>query len=294
MESQTYNHAFEFQKSKGQHILKNPLVIKSIVEKAAVRSTDTILEIGPGTGNLTMALLEQGKKVIAIELDPRMVAEVSKRVRASPYWQNFEILCGDVLKMELPFFDICVANMPYQISSPFVFKLLSHRPLFRCAVLMFQREFAMRLVARPGSEFYCRLSVNTQLLARVDHLMKISKNSFKPPPKVESSVVRIEPRSPVPDINFTQWDGFVRLCFVRKNKSLRSVFKKKSICRMLQKNMNVVEEAKGNEEEVTDLRARILDVLERNGVSAVRSSKMDIDDFLHVLSLFSEAGVQFN
>lgn len=124
--------------------------------------------------------------------------------------------------------------------------------------------------------------------------MKISKNSFKPPPKVESSVVRIEPRSPVPDINFTQWDGFVRLCFVRKNKSLRSVFKKKSICRMLQKNMNVVEEAKGNEEEVTDLRARILDVLERNGVSAVRSSKMDIDDFLHVLSLFSEAGVQFN
>ena len=63
---------------------------------------------------------------------------------------------------------------------------------------------------------------------------------------------------------------------------------------MLQKNMNVVEEAKGNEEEVTDLRARILDVLERNGVSAVRSSKMDIDDFLHVLSLFSEAGVQFN
>ena len=72
------------------------------------------------------------------------------------------------------------------------------------------------------------------------------------------------------------------------------MFKKKSICRMLQKNMNVVEEAKGNEEEVTDLRARILDVLERNGVSAVRSSKMDIDDFLHVLSLFSEAGVQFN
>ena len=86
MDSQFQNHGFEFQKSKGQHILKNPLVIKSIVEKAAVRSTDTILEIGPGTGNLTMAFLEQGKKVIAVELDPRMVAEVSKRVRASPYW----------------------------------------------------------------------------------------------------------------------------------------------------------------------------------------------------------------
>jgi 18S rRNA (adenine1779-N6/adenine1780-N6)-dimethyltransferase len=80
------NHGFEFHKSKGQHILKNPLIVKAIVEKSAVRSTDVVLEIGPGTGNLTMALLERAKKVIAIELDPRMVAEVTKRVRMSPYW----------------------------------------------------------------------------------------------------------------------------------------------------------------------------------------------------------------
>jgi 18S rRNA (adenine1779-N6/adenine1780-N6)-dimethyltransferase len=91
---------------------------------------------------------------------------------------------GDVLITELPFFDICVANIPYQISSPLVFKLLAHKPVFRCAVLMFQQEFAMRLVAQPGSDLYCRLSVNVQLLAKVDHLMKVSKNNFKPPPKV--------------------------------------------------------------------------------------------------------------
>jgi 18S rRNA (adenine1779-N6/adenine1780-N6)-dimethyltransferase len=67
---------------------------------------------------------------------------------------------------------------------------------------MFQKEFAMRLVAQPGSDLYCRLSVNVQLLAKVDHLMKVSKNNFKPPPKVESSVVRIEPKNPVPVIDY--------------------------------------------------------------------------------------------
>lgn len=83
-------------------------------------------------------------------------------------------MIGDVLKTELPFFDACVANIPYQISSPLVFKLLLHRPFFRCAILMFQREFAHRLVAKPGDKLYCRLSINTQLLARVDIVMKVS------------------------------------------------------------------------------------------------------------------------
>ena len=82
-------------------------------------------------------------------------------------------MVGDVLKTELPFFDVCVANLPYQISSPFVFKLLLHRPMFRCALLMFQREFAERLIAKPGDKLYCRLSVNTQLLAKVDHVLKV-------------------------------------------------------------------------------------------------------------------------
>jgi 18S rRNA (adenine1779-N6/adenine1780-N6)-dimethyltransferase len=94
---------------------------------------------------------------------------------------------------------MCIANVPYQISSPIVFKLLAHQN-FRAAILMFQREFALRLVAKPGFHFfkilhqgdslYCRLSANTQLLAKCDHLLKISKNSYKPPPQVDSSVVR--------------------------------------------------------------------------------------------------------
>jgi 18S rRNA (adenine1779-N6/adenine1780-N6)-dimethyltransferase len=108
---------------------------------------------------------------------------------------------------------------------------------------MFQREFALRLVAKPGSDMYCRLSVNVQLLARVDHLIKVSKNSFKPPPKVESSVVRIEPKFPPPPINFIEWDGLVRLCFLRKNKTLSSIFRIKHVTQMLHENFKAFKTA---------------------------------------------------
>lgn len=87
---------------------------------------------------------------------------------------------------------------------------------------------------------YCRLSVNTQLLSKCDHIMKVSKNSFKPPPKVESSVVRIEPKFPVPKINFKEWDGLLRLCFTRKNKTLGAIFRQKKIVRLLQANFKAV------------------------------------------------------
>nr|XP_044995038.1 probable dimethyladenosine transferase [Jaculus jaculus] len=168
------------------------------------------------------------QQVVACELDPRLVAELHKRVQGTPLASKLQVMVGDALKSDLPFFDACVANLPYQISSPFVFKLLLHRPFFRCAVLMFQREFALRLVAKPGDKLHCRLSINTQLLARADHLMKVGKNNFRPSPKVESSVVRIEPKNPPPPINFQEWDGLVRITFVRKNKTLSAVFNKNS------------------------------------------------------------------
>ena len=111
-----------------------------------------------------------------------------------------------------------------------------HLIFYRCAVLMFQREFAERLVAKPGDKLYCRLSVNTQLLARVDMLMKVGKNNFRPPPKVESNVVRIEPRNPPPPINYQEWDGLTRIAFVRKNKTLAAAFKQTAVITMLEKN----------------------------------------------------------
>jgi 18S rRNA (adenine1779-N6/adenine1780-N6)-dimethyltransferase len=104
---------------------------------------------------------------------------------------------------------------------------------------MFQREFALRLVAKPNDPLYCRLSVNTQLLSKAEHVMKVSKNNFRPPPKVESSVVRLRPFNPAPPIPFLEWDGLVRLCFGRKNKTLGAIFKQGKILEMLEANYKV-------------------------------------------------------
>ena len=102
---------------------------------------------------------------------------------------------------------------------------------------MFQREFAMRLFAKPGDRLYSRLSVNAQMWAKIDHIMKVGKNNFKPPPAVESSVVRLVPKNPRPQISYEEWDGLLRVCFVRKNKTLRaSFFGTTSVMDMLESN----------------------------------------------------------
>ncbi|KAH7115275.1 S-adenosyl-L-methionine-dependent methyltransferase [Dendryphion nanum] len=215
---------FKMNTDLGQHILKNPGVAAAIVAKANLKQSDHVLEVGPGTGNLTVLILRAARTVTAVEMDPRMAAELTKRVQGTPQEKNLKILLGDVMKTELPHFDICISNTPYQISSPLVFKLLSlpHPP--RCAILMFQREFAMRLFARAGDKLYSRLSVNAQLFAKISHVMKVGRNNFNPPPQVESNVVRIEPKNPRPDISFDEFDGMLRIIFVRKNRTLRAAF----------------------------------------------------------------------
>jgi 18S rRNA (adenine1779-N6/adenine1780-N6)-dimethyltransferase len=117
-----------------------------------------------------------------------------------------------------------VAPNEGQISSPLVFKLLSLPNPPRVSILMFQREFALRLTARPGDALYCRLSVNAQFWAKITHIMKVGKNNFKPPPQVESSVVRIEPKlgTERPGVSWEEWDGMLRICFVRKNRTMRA------------------------------------------------------------------------
>ncbi|XP_034488969.1 probable dimethyladenosine transferase [Drosophila innubila] len=284
-----------FNKDFGQHILKNPLVITTMLEKAAMRGTDVVLEIGPGTGNMTVRMLERAKKVIACEIDTRLAAELQKRVQGTPLQPKLQVLIGDFLKAELPFFDLCIANVPYQISSPLIFKLLLHRPLFRCAVLMFQREFAQRLVAKPGDKLFCRLSINTQLLARVDMLMKVGKNNFKPPPKVESSVVRLEPKNPPPPVNFTEWDGLTRIAFLRKNKTLAATFKVNSVIEMLEKNYKLYRSLRNEPiEENFNMQEKVIGILEEQGMSTSRARSMDIDEFMRLLLAFNSAGIHFN
>lgn len=238
------NNIFKFNTSShGQHILKNPGVADAIVQKANLKPTDTVLEVGPGTGNLTVRIIEKCKKLIACEVDPRMAAETTKRLQGKAEFKRLEVLLGDVIKMDqLPPCDVCISNTPYQISSPLVFKLLAMPNPPRTSVLMFQLEFGLRLIAKPGDALYCRLSVNVQFWATVTHIMKVGKSNFNPPPKVESSVVRIEPKRGAdrPNVSFEEWDGMLRICFNRRNKTLRaSWLGTKEVLALVEKNYRV-------------------------------------------------------
>lgn len=253
-----------------------------------------VLEVGPGTGNMTVKILPKVKKLIACEVDIRLVGELEKRVQGTPFKSKLDVRIGDVLKSQLPFFDVCLANIPYQISSPLVFKLLAHRPFFRCAIIMFQREFAQRLVAKPGDKLYCRLSANTQLLARVDLVMKVGKNNFKPPPKVESSVVRIEPIQPAPEVNLREWDGLLKIVFLRKNKTLGAIFRQKSIIELLEKNYRISQSLTNNK--ISDdfqVKPLVEEILKQSNFAELRSRSMDIDQLLALLCAFNAQGFHF-
>ncbi|SAM07000.1 hypothetical protein [Absidia glauca] len=283
-----------FNKDLGQHILKNPLVAQGIVDKANLNSSDVCLEVGPGTGNLTVKILAQAKKVVAVEMDPRLAAELQKRVNGTPEQRKLHIMLGDFMKTELPYFDVCISNTPYQISSPLVFKLLEHRPQFRCAILMFQREFALRLVAKPGDELYCRLSVNVQLYAKVDHVMKVGKNNFRPPPQVESSVVRMEPKNPPPPVDPKEFDGLLRILFVRKHKTLAANFKQTTVLNMLEQNYKTYCSAHDMMVEADfDIKTMVLGILDSIDMSLARAAKLDLDDFLKILLTFNRANIHF-
>jgi len=159
---------------------------------------------------------------------------------------------------------------------------------------MYQQEFALRLVAQPGEELYCRLSVNCQLLAKTRHVMKVGKNNFKPPPKVESSIVKIQPYNPPPPVNFVEWDGLLRICFTRKNKTLGAVFKSKPIIDLLSKNYSTYCSLNNIDiDPAFAIKDKVLAILEEIGYSGTRSGKMELDDFLRVLVAFNKEQIHF-
>jgi len=176
--------------------------------------------------------------------------------------------------------------------------MLSHRPVFRCAVIMFQLEFAQRLTAKPGDEMYCRLSVNTQLLAKVENVLKVGKANFRPPPKVDSLVVRIEIRNPPPPVNFTEWDGLVRLLFNRKHKTIRALLSTKSTLLMIEENYKTQLSLKNipflQPDPLPDMKKLVEDVLVSENCVEKRSATMDINEILSLLAAFNAQGIHFS
>ncbi|XP_077253128.1 ribosomal RNA adenine dimethylase family protein [Tasmannia lanceolata] len=313
---------FYLHKSRGQHILTNPRVLDTIVRKAQISPTDTVLEIGPGTGNLTLKLLEVAHKVVAVEIDKRMVEILHNRVAERGLTDRLTVICGDALKTEFPEFNICVANIPYGISSPLVAKLLFGANAFRSATLLLQKEFARRLLANPGESEFNRLAVNVKLLATVEFVMDVSKRDFFPCPKVDSSLVRIQPKPQSPDVDLYEWWAFTRTCFGQKNKTLGGIFKqKRKVLELLTRskrkgkgrengngdderhevededeneNDEDVEENVGAVSEMSLFKEKIVSVLKESGFEAKRPSKLCIEELLYLLSLFNQAGIRFH
>ncbi|KAG2031766.1 S-adenosyl-L-methionine-dependent methyltransferase [Suillus americanus] len=227
-------------------------------------------------------------------MDPRMAAELTKRVQGKPEQRKLDIIIGDFVKADLPYFDVCISNTPYQISSPLVFRLLSHRPIFRVAILMFQREFAMRLVAQPGTELWSRLSANVQLYSKVDLVMHVGKNNFRPAPQVESSVVRLVPLDPPPPIKFEEFDGLGRIIFSRRNKMVHATFMAKGVIEMLEQNWRTWCSTQNKMiDDDTNMKTKVEEVLSSSGYSEQRAAKMTLDDLLKLLSAFHDEGIHF-
>ncbi|MFC7236506.1 16S ribosomal RNA methyltransferase A [Halosegnis marinus] len=179
-----------------------------------------LLEIGGGTGALTDRLLAAGDEVTVVERDPELAAFLREEFAAEVDAGRLTVVEGDALDVDLPDFTACVSNLPYGVSSEIAFRLLPEkRPL----VLMFQKEFADRMAADPGTDEYGRLSVTAGHYAAVEVVEDVPAAAFDPRPRVESAVVRCTPRDPdytVPDEAF--FLDFVTACFTQRRKTMRN------------------------------------------------------------------------
>ncbi len=208
---------------RDQHFLVDRRAVERIAGSVEV-SGRRVLEIGPGEGILTRALLDRGAHVIAVEIDHALVEELEIAFADEIEEGRLEIVPGDAKKVDIPPFDLVVANLPYSVSSKITFRLLEIG--FEVAVLMYQKEFAQRMIARPGTSDVGRLSVMVQTYASVKPILELSPASFRPRPQVRSWVVRITPHEPpYPIADRKVYADVVRVLFSHRRKTVRKALK---------------------------------------------------------------------
>jgi 16S rRNA (adenine1518-N6/adenine1519-N6)-dimethyltransferase len=207
------------KKSLGQNFLIDPNILKKIVNEISPKSGDKIIEIGPGYGALTALLSESGAEIIAVEIDKSLAKNLK--------FQNVKILNTDFLKLNLA--ELAeqqklriVGNIPYNITSPIIFKLLEEREIIEDAVFLIQNEVAQRIKAKPFTKEYGILSVILQCFAEVKYCFKVSPNVFKPKPKVDSAVIHLYFQKHKPCTNEKLFIEVVKAAFSHRRKTLKN------------------------------------------------------------------------
>ena len=223
-------HGLRADKRLGQHFLLDPGLLARIARAAGDLAGRTVLEVGPGPGGLTRALLDAGAgRVVAVERDPRCVAalaELSDRAgRGRLTLVGADALAVDEAALDPPPFTV-VANLPYNVATPLLLKWLGRPGLFDSFTVMVQREVADRLVAAPRTKAYGRLSVMVQWRCEVGRLFNLPARAFVPPPKVTSSLVRLVPRpAPPAEADPAALEAVVAAAFGRRRKMLRAALR---------------------------------------------------------------------
>ncbi|HNS15342.1 MAG TPA: 16S rRNA (adenine(1518)-N(6)/adenine(1519)-N(6))-dimethyltransferase RsmA [Syntrophorhabdaceae bacterium] len=210
------------KKSLSQHLIKDKNILKKMVSLAQVGKDDVVVEIGAGHGDLTKALVEKAGHVYAIELDTSLRNYLDPLADQN---KNLKVIYGNVLDIPLAQFSAgkgikVVANIPYKITAPILFKLIGERPVIKSAHLTVQREIGERIASKPFNRSYGALSVICQLVAGTKILLYLKPGLFIPPPKVESAYVAMIFRNDGNDVD-EEMAGFIKACFEHKRKHLR-------------------------------------------------------------------------
>ena len=265
-------YEFRPKKSLGQHFLKDHEVVQEIIKKARFDPTDRVLEIGPGLGALTLLLAREVHHVIAVEKDPLLTEILNKRLSDEKI-ENVLLINEDILKLDFNRIPSLhernlrvIGNLPYNISSPILEKLVENRHMMNRAVLMLQSELAGRLIANPGTKAFGAMTVLIQYHAHVSPLLHVPKEAFRPRPKVDSMVLEMDFQRPYSERteNDVMFRRVIKGAFAQRRKTLINSLKNSL---------------------VSCSREEILSALEKCDIDPKRRAEtLTIDDFLRLTS----------
>ena len=213
-----------YKKSLGQHFLIDKNIAKKIVNYAKISDNDDVWEIGPGSGILTEEILKRCNKLIAFEIDKQWFDFIKDKL-SNP---GLKLINQDILNIDFTKYAEdekvkIVSNLPYQITSPVIFKIIKNRKLFSSITIMIQDEVADRIIAKPKCKDYSRLSIKTQFYFEVQKLFKIPPHLFRPKPRITSAVIQLIPKNEIQKVNNEEllWN-IIDYTFQHRRKMLRS------------------------------------------------------------------------